>query len=59
MGITVVEVPGLDVDIAYVAQHRIALVKACLGPSERQRAADWVFEEAMRDLASWTPDATS
>lgn len=57
MGITVVEVPGLDVDIAYVARHHVALVKEGLPSHARCKAADWVIAEATR--ATWIPRPTS
>jgi hypothetical protein len=48
MGVTVVEVPELDVDIAYVAKHHVALVCAGIPQAAREKAADWLLAEAMR-----------
>lgn len=57
LGVTVVEVPDLDVSVAYVPRHHVALVKAGLDAHERSIAADWVLEEATRE--SWIPRPTS
>ena len=57
LGVTVVEVPDLDVTVAYVPRHHVALVKAGLAAGERLSAADWVLEEATKE--SWIPRPTS
>ena len=57
LGVTVLEVPGLDVDVAYVARHNVALIRCGLDPCARQKAADWVLEEATQ--AMWSPRPTS
>lgn len=60
IGVLVVEVPGLDVDVAYVSRHHVAMVNADLTHIAREHAADWVLAEATRDpLATRTPGLTS
>lgn len=46
LGITVVEVPGLDVEVCYVDDRRVALIRAGLPAAALRRAHDWLYEIA-------------
>lgn len=59
LGITVVEVPELDVDVAYVPRHHVALVCMGLPPIAREKAADWILTAATSPQASSTPQPRS
>ena len=52
LGVKIVEVDDLDVDVAYVPRHGVALLKAGLSDYELAKAADWILEEATRPPAS-------
>ncbi|TGY75719.1 hypothetical protein [Cellulomonas shaoxiangyii] len=44
LGIIVVEVPGLDVEVCYVSDRRVALIRAGLPERALRRCHDWLLE---------------
>lgn len=45
LGVSVVDVPGLDVQVCYVQDRRVALVRAGTEGEERLASLDWVLAE--------------
>lgn len=43
LGIVVVDVPGLDVEVSYVENVRVGLIRAGLDPGVRRKALDWLL----------------
>ena len=46
LGVTVVEVPELDVEVCYVSDRRVGLIRAGLPPKAQRRALDWLLQVA-------------
>ena len=51
LGVIVVEVPGLDVEVCYVSDRRVGLIRAGLPEAELYRAWHWLLR------ASWESEA--
>ena len=43
LGVTVVEVPDLDVELCYVEDRRVVLIREGLRHQDRRRALNWLF----------------
>lgn len=43
LGVTVVEVPHLDVEVCYVSDRRVGLIRAGLPEVALRRAHDWLL----------------
>lgn len=52
LGIFVAEVPELDVEICYVEDRRVALMRAGLAGEERDRALTWVISQSTSEEAA-------
>lgn len=60
LGVIVVEVPGMDVDVAYIPDRHIGLVRKGLSMDERQDAADFFLMSLVRaSVASPIPTQPS
>lgn len=46
MGVRIIEDPELDVDICYVEDRHLAIVRGGLDLTTRQQAADWLLAES-------------
>lgn len=52
LGVVVVEVPSLDVEVCYVEDRRVGLIREGLPGAARRRAMDWLLEAAEREFLS-------
>jgi len=52
LGIIVVEVPGLDVEVCYVKDRRVGLIRAGLSDDAVRRAQDWLLQATWEELAA-------
>jgi len=52
LGMTVVEVPGLSVEVCYVEDVNVGLVRAGLTPQARRQVYDWLLSAAGEGYAT-------
>lgn len=52
LGVAVVEVPNLDVEVCYVEDRRVGLIREGLSDHARLRALLWLLEAAGQEFLS-------